>query len=186
MRTSKFNIYAENSQRKYNDFDILNQKIKRTRDSSMINQITLTETFDNKKNDNKMHQKFKLNILQNPNAQENNLRRSVNKINNEQKIKFNNKTRVPSQKLITHATDDFNKLDSNFYQVSSQRHININIKNFNINNYHYFPNPKKFSIFDQKFPIINTITSPNIEITNSVNINNINVNSDKKKCISKH
>ena len=169
MRTSKFTIYADNSQRKYNDFDILNQKIKKTRDSLLLNQVNLTETFDDNK-DNKLHKKFKINICQNLNSQENGLRRSLNKINNEQKIKFN-KSRVPSQKLIRNSTEDFNKFESNYYQRNSQRHININIQNINFNNY-----TKKINIFDPKFPQINTTTSPNIENLNNINLNNNNNN----------
>ena len=169
MRKSKFTIYADNTQRKFNDFYLFQQKIKKTQDSSLLNHVNLTETCDNNK-DYKLHQKLKNNILQN--TQENGLKRSVNKENYEQKIKFN-KSRVPSQEIIRNATEDFNKLDSNYYQSNNQRFININIQN--MNNYHYFSKIKKLNVFNEKFPKISSIINQNLDL-NNIKITNNNDN----------
>ena len=172
MRKSRFTIYADNTQRKFNDFYLFQQKIKKTQDSSLLNHINLTETFDNNK-DYKLHQKLKKNILQN--SQENGLKRSVNKENYEQKIKFN-KSRVPSQGITRNATEEFNKLDSNYYQSNNQRFININ--NQNINNYHYFSKIKKLNLFNENFPKISSIINQNLDLNNikTTNINDNNYN----------
>ena len=162
---SKYTIYAESNPLKNSELEIINQKVIKKKESSINKEINLTENFDIKK-EPKSRQKYKINYLQNPISHENGIKKSLNNLIFEPKIKIN-KSRVPSQKLIRNITDELNN-----FELNSKNQRIINIQNLNLNNC-YYPKLNR-NKNDEIFLLINAITLPNIDNSNYLNNSNKN------------